>query len=56
VVNEFCPNLTERQAKNIIKTWIKNEMLVTRDYEDPKDRHPHPSLFVAKRPGNIWSA
>ena len=55
-VQELCPDFSEKQAKHIIKTWIKNEVLVRRDHEDPKDRHPKPSLFVSKRPGNTWDS
>jgi hypothetical protein len=54
VVQEHCPSLTEAQAKKVISTWIKNGVLEKRDHEDPKDRHKHPSLFVAKRPGDSW--
>lgn len=56
VVQEFCPDFTEKQAKHVIATWIKNGVLDKRDHEDPKDRHKKPSLFVGKRPGNSWEA
>jgi hypothetical protein len=54
VMQEFCPDLTDKQAKHIISTWIKTGVLVKRDHKDPKDSHEHPSLFVGKRPGNTW--
>jgi hypothetical protein len=56
VVQEFCPDATEKQAKHVIKTWIKSGVLVKRQHKDPKDSHEHPSLFVGKRPGNAWEA
>lgn len=54
VVQEFCPDLTDKQAKHIVKTWLDNRVLVQRDYKDPKDSHDHPSLFVGRRPGDTW--
>jgi hypothetical protein len=56
VVQEFCPELTDKQAKHILATWIKNGVLVKREHKDPKDSHDHPSLFVSKRPGDTWEA
>jgi hypothetical protein len=54
VVQEVCPNLSEKQAKYVIATWLKNGVLVKQNHEDPKDRHDHPSLFIGKRPGDTW--
>jgi hypothetical protein len=54
VLQEFCPELTDEQAKHVIKTWLGTGVLIKRDHEDPKDRHDHPSLFVGKRPGDTW--
>jgi hypothetical protein len=56
VITEFCPALSDKQAKAIISTWIKTGVLVKRDHEDPRHRHNHPSLFVGKRPGNTWES
>ena len=53
-IQEICPHLTDRQCKDILNTWKKNEVLVIKDHKDPKDRHDYPSLFVANRPGNTW--
>jgi hypothetical protein len=54
VVQQICPDITDKQAKHVIKTWIKNGVLLKRDHEDPKDRHNKPGLFVGKRPGDTW--
>jgi hypothetical protein len=54
VVQQICPDLTDKQAKHVINTWVKNGVLLKRDYKDPKDSHDHPGLFVGKRPGNSW--
>jgi hypothetical protein len=54
VLQEFCPDLVERQAKDIIKTWLKTGVLVKRDHHDQKTRRNQPSLFVGKRPGDSW--
>jgi 5S rRNA maturation endonuclease (ribonuclease M5) len=56
VIQEFCLEFTDKQAKHVIKTWIKNGVLVKRDHKNPKDSHDHPSLFVGKRPGNTWES
>jgi hypothetical protein len=56
VVREFCPEASEKEAKHVITTWLKNGVLVKRDHKDPKDSHDHPSLFAGKRPGNTWEA
>jgi hypothetical protein len=54
VVQEFCPGLTDKQAKTVIAKWIQKGVLVKRDHQDPKDRDDRPSLFVGKRPGDTW--
>jgi hypothetical protein len=54
VVQAVCPELTDKQAKHVIATWLKNGVLEKRDHKDPKDSHDHPSLFVGKRPGDTW--
>jgi AAA domain len=56
VVQQICPDFTDKQAKHVIKTWLKNGVLVKQDHEDPKDRHNHPSLFVGQRPSNTWES
>jgi hypothetical protein len=55
VVQEMCPDATEKQAKHVITTWLKSGVLVKRPHKDPKDSHEHPSLWVGKRPGQKWS-
>jgi hypothetical protein len=44
---------TEDQARNIIKTWIKNEVLRETTYDDPVDRKERKGLRAnpVKRPG-----
>jgi hypothetical protein len=54
LIQEHCPNFTDKQAKEVANTWIKNGVLEKRQHKDPKDSHDHPSLFVAKRPGDTW--
>ena len=39
VVLEHAPDKTETQAREIIKTWVKNGVLVADDYENPVTRH-----------------
>jgi hypothetical protein len=56
VVQENVPDLTNKQAKHVVNTWLKNGVFVKRNHTDPKDRHEKPSLFVGKRPGNTWEA
>jgi hypothetical protein len=54
VILKFYPDLSEKQAKSMIATWIKNGVLEKRMHEDPNDRHEHASLFVGKRPGDSF--
>jgi hypothetical protein len=55
-VQEFCPDVTDKQAKHVIATWLKNGVLVKQDHVDPKTRQKQPGLFIGKRPGNTWDA
>lgn len=50
VVEQHCPNLSEKQSQSVIVTWLKNGVLVSRGYRDPVRRRDQPGLFVAKRP------
>jgi hypothetical protein len=52
VVVERAPHKTDAQAREIIKTWVANGTLVSREYDDPVDRKPADGLFVdpLKRP------
>jgi hypothetical protein len=53
VVAKAVPALNETQAKLVIKTWLKSELLVSRPYHDPVDRREVDGLHVnpVKRPG-----
>jgi hypothetical protein len=53
VVQEHAPNKTENQAREIIKTWVKNGVLVHDEYENPATRKLVKGLRVdpKKRPG-----
>lgn len=53
VVLEHAPNKTEVQARDIIKTWVKNGVLVRHEYENRTTRKPVKGLRVdpKKRPG-----
>jgi hypothetical protein len=52
VVVKHAPDKAEAQAKKIIKTWVKNGVLVPGDYENPVTRHTVKGLRLdeAKRP------
>ena len=52
VVVELAPDRTEKQAREIVKTWLKNGVLIAEDYDSPKQRKNLSGLKVnhAKRP------
>jgi len=52
VITELAPAKTEAQAREIIKTWVKNGVLVGREYINPVTRKAVVGLNVdnAKRP------
>jgi hypothetical protein len=52
VLQRHCPDRTEGQCRDIVKTWVKNGVLITEDYDDPIDRKPRKGLRVCqgKRP------
>ena len=52
VVQRHCPDRTEGQARDIVKTWIKNSVLMVEDYDDPIERKSRKGLRVnnGKRP------
>lgn len=52
VVQHHCPDRTEAQCREIIRTWVKNGMLIEEEYDDPKERKTIKGLSVcdAKRP------
>jgi hypothetical protein len=51
VVKKDCPTLTDEQAQIVIATWLRNEILESRDYDDPVARKPRKGLYVTRRPG-----
>jgi hypothetical protein len=52
VVVEHTPDKTEAQAREVIKTWVKNGVLVSYSYDNPVTRKPVNGLRVdhTKRP------
>lgn len=52
VVQRHCTNRTEPQCRDIVRTWVKNGVLVSEDYADPIERKPRKGLRVCsgKRP------
>jgi hypothetical protein len=52
IVQRHCPDRTEPQCREIIRTWLKNGVLDTFEYDDPVERKPLKGLSVcnAKRP------
>jgi hypothetical protein len=54
LVLSWCPNKTEAQCREIVRTWEKNGLLVSREYDDPEQRRKRQGLYVddSKRPGS----
>jgi hypothetical protein len=52
VVQRHCPDRTEAQCREIIRTWLKNGVLYAEDYEDPVKRDARSGLRLdaSKRP------
>jgi len=52
VVQKHCPDRTESQCREIIRTWVKNGVLFDDDYDDPVKRKTRKGLRLnhAKRP------
>jgi AAA domain len=52
VILEHAPEKTEAQAREIIKTWVKNGVLLSAEYDNPKTRKKVSGLRVnpEKRP------
>jgi hypothetical protein len=52
-ITSMAPHKSEGQAKEIIKAWVKNGVLVADEYESPERRTKVTGLYVddAKRPG-----
>ena len=57
LVLDHAPSKTEAQARDMIKTWVRNGVLERRDYDDPEDRKKRKGLYLntAKRPGGDCS-
>jgi hypothetical protein len=47
-----CPDRTEPQCREIVRTWVKNGVVFTEDYNDPIERKPRKGLRIChgKRP------
>src|SRR5262252_2762434 len=54
VVHRHCPDRTETQAREIIRTWVRNGVLYREDYDDPIDRKERKGLRLDanKRPSS----
>jgi hypothetical protein len=55
VVERHCPGKPEGQCREIIRTWIKNGVLIEEPYDDPirRDEAKGLRLDVSKRPGVV---
>lgn len=55
VVCKHAPTKSEAQAREVIKTWIENNVLYRDSYENPKSRKKERGLYLdaTKRPGTI---
>jgi hypothetical protein len=51
VILDHCHALSEKQARIVIATWLKNGMIESRDYFDPVERKTRAGAFVLRRPG-----
>ena len=52
-MRDIVCSLTEKQAKAVIATWLKNGVVEARLYHDPVERKDRSGIFVnpGKRPG-----
>jgi hypothetical protein len=52
IVQRHCPGKTEPQCREIVRTWVKNGVLYSEDYEDPIKRESCKGLRLdtTKRP------
>jgi hypothetical protein len=48
LVQKYCPDKTRNQCRQIISKWIKQGLLYTDRYIDPRDRKRRTGLFVRK--------
>ncbi|WGD51567.1 hypothetical protein QA641_40080 [Bradyrhizobium sp. CB1650] len=52
VVQRHCPDRTEVQCREIVRTWVRNGVLTNEDYNDPVERKARKGLRLdpEKRP------
>lgn len=52
IVQKHCPDRTERQCRDILRTWIRNGVITIEEYDDAVERKPRKGLRVChgKRP------
>ncbi|MBR0945551.1 AAA family ATPase [Bradyrhizobium liaoningense] len=52
VVQKHCPDRSERQCRDILRTWIRNGVITIEEYDDAVERKPRKGLRVChgKRP------
>jgi AAA domain-containing protein len=52
IVQKHCPDKSEPQCREIIRTWVKNGVLFNQSYDDPVERKSRQGLHLnpAKRP------
>jgi hypothetical protein len=52
VVHKHCADRTEGQCREIIRTWLRNGVLLNEEYDDPVERKPRTGyrLDTSKRP------
>src|SRR5215471_15766284 len=46
VVSAHCPEMTEKQCRGVIDTWMKNKVLSETEYRDPVKRESRKGLTV----------
>jgi hypothetical protein len=51
VLQEICPAQSEKRCRNVIKMWVKNNVLTTGSYYDEKERKDAEGITGAKRIG-----
>ena len=53
LVAAAVPSINETQARQVINTWVKNQLLLKQPYRDPHERREVDGLYVnaTKRPG-----
>jgi hypothetical protein len=54
-VQRHCPDKSEAQCREIVRTWVKNDVLIDKPYDDPvrRDTANGLSVNVSKRPGAV---